>query len=114
MNDRPVVALLNDARNYALEAHQITAGLSQEVFDTRRLDRLAVCFCLTLVGEALNQVPKDVRALAPEIPWAAISGLRNRLVHSYWLIDTEIILRIARRDVPTLVASLERLVEKVK
>jgi uncharacterized protein with HEPN domain len=114
MNDRPPVVWLSDAREYALATHHITAGLSQETFETRRSDLLAVCYCLMLVGEALSQVPKDVQALAPEISWAAIYGLRNRLVHSYWLTDTEIILRIAQNDIPSLVGSLEPLIEKVK
>ena len=71
-------------------------------------------FCLTAVGEALNQVPKDVQALAPEIPWMAINGLRNRLVHGFWLIDTEIILHIAQNDAAALVRSIERLIEKIR
>lgn len=114
MNDRTAVEWLSDARNYALEAHQITSGLSQEVFDARRRDQLAVFFCLVAVGEALNQVPKDIQALAPDIPWMAINGLRNRLVHGFWLLDTDIILRIVQKDAGTLIQSIEHLIEKIR
>ena len=32
-----------------------------------------------------------MRALAPEIPWSNIIGMRNILVHGYFDIDTDIV-----------------------
>jgi uncharacterized protein with HEPN domain len=114
MNDRTVLEWLRDARNFALEARQMAVEFSQETFETNRRDQLAVRYCLAVVGEALNQVPKGIQALASEVPWAAISGLRNRLVHGFWLIDTGIILRIAQNDTTTLVVSIDRLIEIIE
>jgi uncharacterized protein with HEPN domain len=113
VKDRSATEFLSDARAYALEAHSFAIGLSQAAFDADRRSQLAVFFCLAAVGEALNQVPQDIRTLAPDIPWVAINGLRNRLVHGYWLIDTQIILRIAQEDTTALVAAIERLMEKL-
>jgi uncharacterized protein with HEPN domain len=114
MNDRPAPKWLRDARSFAVEAHDMSREFGPEAFDSNRRDQLAVRYCLAVVGEALSQVPKDVQALAPEIPWAAIYGLRNRLVHGFWLIDTGIILRIAQSDTQTLVASIDNLTEKIE
>jgi uncharacterized protein with HEPN domain len=114
MNDRSALAWLSDARSFALEAQELALGYSPEAFDDHRRDQLAVHYCLAVVGEALNAVPKDVQALAPEIPWAAIYGLRNRLVHGFWLIDTRLTLRIAQTDIGPLVASIDRLVEQIE
>jgi uncharacterized protein with HEPN domain len=87
MNDRSALEWLRDARSFAVEAHDMSREFGAEAFDSNRRDQLAVRYCLAVVGEALSQVPKDVQALAPEIPWVAIYGLRNRLVHGFWLID---------------------------
>jgi uncharacterized protein with HEPN domain len=114
MKDRTAAEFLSDARDHALEAHSFAAGLSQAAFDADRRSRLAVYFCLAVAGEALNEVPKDIRTLAPDIPWVAINGLRNRLVHGYWLIDTQIVLRIAQEDTTALVAAIERLMDKIR
>ena len=35
MNDRAALEWLSDARTYAQEAHEITSGLTKEIFDTR-------------------------------------------------------------------------------
>jgi uncharacterized protein with HEPN domain len=114
MNDRSTLEWLREAREFALDAQNLAGGLSREAFDNDRRTLFAVCFCLVMVGEALNQVPKDVQALAPELAWIPVIGLRNRLVHSYWLTDTEIILRIAQADASVLASSLDRLIEKIR
>ncbi|MBM3527446.1 MAG: hypothetical protein FJX62_05090 [Alphaproteobacteria bacterium] len=68
MTERSARAWLVDARDFAQEAHNLTAGLNRDQFEAQRQIQLAVFFCLAAVGEALNQVPKDVQALAPDIP----------------------------------------------
>lgn len=47
--------------------------------------------------EATRALPEDVRALAPEIPWSEIIGMRNILVHGYFDIDTYIVWDAATR-----------------
>jgi ureidoacrylate peracid hydrolase len=36
-------------------------------------------------------MPDKTGALAPEIPWASIIGMRNILIHGYFEIDTDIV-----------------------
>jgi uncharacterized protein with HEPN domain len=113
MNDRSALEWLSEAREYALEAQKLSAGIGQESFDDDRERQFAVCFCLVVVGEALNRLPKDVQALAPEVAWTAIIGMRNRLVNSYWLVDTGIILRIAQVQARALASSIAQLMMKL-
>jgi uncharacterized protein with HEPN domain len=114
MNDRSPLDWLNDARGYAREASDIVRGLEEHAFARSRRDQLAVQFCLAIAGEALNQIPRDIQALAPEIPWVRIRGLRNRLVHSFFLIDHQIVLGIAQHDTEPLALAIDRLIEKIK
>lgn len=114
MIDRSPVEWLNDAKQYVLEAKEIVRRLDQAAYGGSRRDQLAVQFCLAAVGEALNQVPKSFRGLAPDIAWAAINGLRNRLVHSFFLIDNQIIFNIAQNRTEPLALAIDRLIEKIK
>ncbi len=65
---------------------------------------------LILLGAAFSYVGQDVRSRHPDLPWDAIRGLRNRLVHAYWRIDYEIVQRIVRNDLPRLVAEFDRVI----
>jgi uncharacterized protein with HEPN domain len=69
---------------------------------------------LQIIGEAARALPEDVRALAPEIPWHNIVGMRNVLVHGYFEIDTDIVWDAATRDVPALKPGIERLLRTLE
>lgn len=64
---------------------------------------------LQIIGEAARAIPEEIRALAPEIPWRQIAGMRNVLVHGYFEIDTDLVWDAAARDVPALKPAIERL-----
>ena len=114
MNDRSALDRLSDAKQYALEARDIARNLDERRFAENRRDQLAVQFCLMVAGEALSKVPPDIRVLASDVPWTAINGLRNRLVHGYFLTDNRIILTIAQDRTGPLALAIDRLIEKIK
>ena len=69
---------------------------------------------LQILGEAARGIPEDVRALAPDVPWPSIVGMRNVLVHGYFEIDTEIVWDAASRDLPALKPAVERLLKTLE
>jgi uncharacterized protein with HEPN domain len=69
---------------------------------------------LQIIGEAAQAIPEDIRALAPEVPWHKIVGMRNVLVHGYFEIDTGIVWEAAIRDAPALKPAVERLLAKLE
>ncbi|MBC7973308.1 MAG: DUF86 domain-containing protein [Verrucomicrobia bacterium] len=42
-----------------------------------------------MIGEAVKNVPDDVRDRNPEIEWRKIAGLRDILAHTYFQIENE-------------------------
>jgi uncharacterized protein with HEPN domain len=95
--------------DHAREALILSKGKSPaELIDDRVLS-LAIVRLMEIVGEAANRVPKDEQSKHPEIPWAQVIALRNRLIHGYDAIDYEILWHILNHDLPGLVLSLERI-----
>ena len=68
-----------------------TRGLGQAEFldDHKTYD--AVLRNLELLGEAATHVPQRVREAHPDVPWRAIVGMRNRLIHGYLGIDDDLV-----------------------
>jgi hypothetical protein len=44
----------------------------------------ATSYAVLIVGEAANSFPESIVRGAPEIPWADIRGMRNRIAHEYF------------------------------
>ena len=65
------------------DAARFIVGRSRANLDSDRMLLYALIRCIEIIGEAARQVTDETRGLAPGIPWVAITGMRNRLVHAY-------------------------------
>lgn len=85
-------------------------GRGRADLDKDELLALALVRLLEIIGEAAKGVPDHVRRNHPEIPWKAIAGMRDRLIHGYFDVDLDVVWAILTEDLPATVAKLERIV----
>ena len=83
-----------------------TDGMDQAAFvaDERTYD--ATLRNLGIIGEAATRIPDSVREAHEEIPWRAMIGTRNRIIHGYLGIDDDVIWSLVRDDIPELIRLL--------
>ena len=55
-----------------------------------------------VIGEAAKRIPGDYRENHPLIPWRALSGFRDVLIHQYEGVSVAEIWQIIERDLKTL------------
>lgn len=67
---------------------------------------------LEIIGEAVENLPKQFKAKHSEVEWKKIAGLRDILAHEYFGIDLEIIIDIIENKLPTLKKQIVRLSSK--
>lgn len=91
----------------AEDALRFVAGRARADLETDRMLLFAILRAIEIIGEAANKVSPDTRAAHAEIPWAAIIGMRNRLVHAYFEIDTDIVWVAVTQELPALLAQLK-------
>lgn len=87
----------------AEEALSFSNGIERQTLESERMRSLAIVRCLEIVGEAASQVSPETRAELDSIPWRAVVGMRNRLIHAYFDIDLDILWNTVTLDVPRLV-----------
>ena len=104
------LARLRHMLDYAQEAIDLARGRVRADLDTDRQFNLAMTRLLEVVGEAASRVSPAGRERHPQIPWSAVAGLRNRLIHGYDEVDFDILWDIVQVDLPTLIAELRRIV----
>ncbi len=80
---------------------------SSAELDSNRMLLLTVVRAIEVIGEAAPNVFITTREAHPELPWAAITGMRHRLVHAYFDVDPDIVWMAATVEVPCLLRQLE-------
>jgi uncharacterized protein with HEPN domain len=74
---------------------------------------LAVQKCLENIGEAVKNIPLTERSKHPEIPWAKIRGMRNRLVREYFGVNWNIIWETTKLKLPPLLPQVTKVVDEM-
>ncbi|WP_082343672.1 HepT-like ribonuclease domain-containing protein [Sulfobacillus thermosulfidooxidans] len=57
---------------------------------------------LELIGASVKQLPAELLASHPNIPWSAIARMRDRLAHHYLGLDLELVWEVVQHDLPPL------------
>ncbi|HAF70682.1 MAG: Nucleotidyltransferase [Acetothermia bacterium 64_32] len=90
------------------------ADLAYEDFLADNKTQDAVVRNLEIIGEAARHIPQDVQSQHPGIPWAQLIGLRNRLIHGYFVVDYEIVWDIVKNELPGLKRKLAAILEELR
>lgn len=113
MSKRDVRVRLADMLSHAEDVRAFTEGLDWAVIVSDKMRRYAVLRALE-VGEAATHVPREIRERAPDVPWTAVVGMRNRLIHGYDSLDDARLQRIVREQVPVLIGQLRSLLKELQ
>jgi uncharacterized protein with HEPN domain len=62
----------------------------------------AVLYKLTIVGEAAGCLSADTVARIPAVPWRAVRGFRNHVVHGYFGVDWALVRETAELRLPDM------------
>jgi uncharacterized protein with HEPN domain len=64
---------------------------------------------LQVIGEAVSQLPQSFKDKHPNLAWAKIAALRNRLVHEYFDVDHVLVWEILSNHVPKFKLQVQKL-----
>ncbi len=74
----------------------------------------AVAHALEIIGEASKRVPQSVRHAYPEMPWRAMAGMRDKLVHDYFGINLAVLWKTVTEDLPVIEPLVRKIIEDTK
>lgn len=76
--------------------------------------RRAFARSIEIIGEAAKQMPADTRNAHPAIPWKAVAGMRDRLIHGYFSVDYDIVWDVVQNKLPELRPQIKQLLEELE
>jgi len=107
--ERDLQSLLDMLQSAQIVMNYI-AGRSQNELATDLQFQDAMIRRLLIIGEASNRVSETTRKTLTTIPWIAMNGMRNRLVHEYDEIDLDVVWDTSLNSLPILILELKKVI----
>ena len=108
---RSIRLYLEDILTSGVKVRRYTEGMSFEDFQSDERTYDAVVRNLQIIGEAVKNIPQEIRLKYSEVEWRKIAGLRDILAHAYFSIEDEIVWDIVETKIPPLLIIVERILE---
>lgn len=81
---------------------EYTAGLDFDAFRSDRKTQDALVRNIEILGEAVKNISDDLKQRYPQVEWREIARTRDKLIHSYFGVDLDIIWEISVSNIPKL------------
>ena len=106
MRSKDYRPFLEDIRRSCERVMHYTDGLTEEQFlaDEKTCD--ATLRHLIVIGEAVKQIPEEVREQHPAVEWKQIARFRDHVIHRDFSINNDIIWDVVANKVPELLVAL--------
>ncbi len=111
MRRRDTRDYLQDIVDAISDAESFTKNLTYDQFVKDRKTLNAVVRSLEIIGEASKQLPNSLKNQFPELPWKEITGMRDKLIHAYFGMDTEMIWQTVKENIPPLKQTLQKILK---
>ena len=83
-------------------------GVELEDLANHEILQDSMLFRLIQISENAKRLSNELREEHVAIPWMAIYGLRNRIVHDYGSVDLGIVYDTLKNDIPGLLSLIEK------
>jgi uncharacterized protein with HEPN domain len=85
------------------------AGVKKADFLANGMMQDAVMRQIEIIGEAAGRISDDLQEKHPNLPWLEMRAIRNKIVHDYLEVNTDIIWDTVTNDLPALKIQIQKL-----
>ncbi|HIK09955.1 MAG TPA: DUF86 domain-containing protein [Oscillatoriaceae cyanobacterium M33_DOE_052] len=110
MNSRDRASLLD-----IIKAAELSQSFVQDMdkfsFTQDIKTQSAVLYQIAILGEAVKRLSPELRDNYPDIPWSAMAGMRDKLIHDYEGVDIDRVWLTLELSIPELLKKIKPMLQ---
>ncbi len=112
MKSRDYRDFLQDILTAITDIENFIDGFSYDEFVRDKKTLNAVIRSIEIIGEATKNIPDTLKTQYGDLPWKRMAGMRDKLIHGYFGIDTKTLYKTAKEDIPPLKTPLQKILKE--
>ena len=112
MKTRDYRDYLQDILDAVNDIESFVDNMTYEDFIKDRKTLNAVVRSIEIIGEASKKIPETIKTKNKELPWKQMAGMRDKLIHAYFGIDTETLWKAVKDNIPPLKGSIQKMLKE--
>lgn len=93
---------------------EYTKEITKDEFLSSSKIQDAVIRRIEVIGEAVKNIPDEMKQKYPYMPWRKMTGMRDILIHEYFGVDLELTWRVVKEDITDLKKRMLRVKEDLE
>lgn len=102
--------ILQKIINYINEVEEYIKDLTIEKFMLDKKTITACAFTVSQIGEMAKDITEETQIRFSNIPWKAMKGMRNKIVHDYENIDLSVLWGTIKKSLPELKEEMKKII----
>lgn len=100
-----------DAMDKAME---FVKEMSYDEFIRDDKSSFAAVRAIEIMGEAVKNIPQGVKKKRLSIPWREMAGMRDKIIHEYFGIDSKIVWETVKERIPKIRPLFEEMLKDIE
>jgi uncharacterized protein with HEPN domain len=109
MSERDVRLFFADILEAIRKIETYTKGMTFDDFSADEKTCDAVLRNLEVIGEAVKNLPEEIKRQYPDTEWKSAAGMRDRLIHEYFGVSVRMVWETVVSDLPAFKRSVENI-----
>ena len=109
--NRNIVLYVKDILDSMENAEKFVEGMTCEEFNEDIKTSYAVTRCIEIIGEASKNIPESMRSKYPDIPWREMAGMRDKVIHFYFGVNSLRVWLVVKEDIPKIKPLIQKVLE---
>jgi len=105
---------IQDIKECIVQIDEFVGNMTLEEFKADEKTSSAVVRKLEIIGEATKNVPKEIRQNYKELPWSDMARMRDKIIHSYFVVDYEIVWKTIKERLPEIKPKIDAILEDLE